>query len=140
VACARAIRVVQPSRQGPVAIGENGVEVVEGPSGLEDFDVVSRLPNGQHVGPGGVLGGGLESEAHPRAVGTLCQQSPCCGSGVAATPLPQGQARAHDEQYVEGAGEAGPHGGEQAGRTLAGVRPMSPGTVPCWIAFSTAPA
>jgi hypothetical protein len=38
--------------------------VVEGPAGLEDLDVVGGLPDGQHVGPGGVLRGRLECESH----------------------------------------------------------------------------
>ena len=55
VAWASAVSVVQPSRHGPARVGEDRVEVVEGPAGLEDVDVVGGLPDRQHVGPGGVL-------------------------------------------------------------------------------------
>ncbi len=51
VACASAVSVVQPSRHGPVGVGEDRIEVVEGPAGLEDVDVVGGLPDGEHVVP-----------------------------------------------------------------------------------------
>ena len=34
---------------GPAAVAEDRVEVVERPPGLEDVDVVGRLPDGEHV-------------------------------------------------------------------------------------------
>ena len=36
-------------------VGEDRVEVVEGPGRLEELDVVGGLPDREHVGPGGVL-------------------------------------------------------------------------------------
>src|SRR5258707_1116773 len=48
----------------PGGVGENRIEVVERPAGFVDVDVVGCLPDGQHVGPGGVLRGCLESESH----------------------------------------------------------------------------
>jgi hypothetical protein len=71
-------------------IGEDRVEVVEGPAGLEDVDIVSRLPDGQHVGPGRVLGGGLERETHAQTY---------------ALPLP---VRSEKRQGRVGGGEAPP--------------------------------
>jgi hypothetical protein len=49
---------------GPGGIGENRVEVVEGPAGLEDLDVVGRPPHLEHVSPDRVLRSRLEREAH----------------------------------------------------------------------------
>jgi hypothetical protein len=45
-------------------VGEDRIEVVEGPAGLVELDVVRGPPHGEHVCPGRVLGGGLEGEAH----------------------------------------------------------------------------
>ncbi|SKT11968.1 Uncharacterised protein [Mycobacteroides abscessus subsp. abscessus] len=50
-------------------IGEDRIEVVEGPAGFEDLDVVGHFPDGQHVVPGGVLRRCLECKAHCT---TLC--------------------------------------------------------------------
>ena len=55
VAWASAVGVIQPSRQGPVESREDRVEVVERPRRLEELDLVGRLPDGEHVGPGRVL-------------------------------------------------------------------------------------
>ena len=49
---------------GPGRIGENGIEVVEGPAGFEQLDFVGGLPHGEHAGPFGVLGGGFDGESH----------------------------------------------------------------------------
>ena len=45
-------------------VGEDRIEVIEGPARFEDVDVVGRLPDGQHVGPRGVLRGCLDCESH----------------------------------------------------------------------------
>src|SRR5437763_3561850 len=49
-------------------IREDRIEVIEGPRRLEHLDLVGRLPDGQHVGPLGVLRGCLDGEAHGRSV------------------------------------------------------------------------
>jgi hypothetical protein len=40
---------------GAGGIGEDRIEVIEGPAGLVDVDVVGGLPDRKHVGPTGVL-------------------------------------------------------------------------------------
>src|SRR5215472_16697644 len=45
-------------------VGQDRVEVVERPARLEDLDAVGLPPDGEHAGPGGVLRGSLEGEAH----------------------------------------------------------------------------
>src|ERR1022692_4092599 len=45
-------------------VGEDRVEVVEGPCGLEQLDLVGCTPDVEHGRPGRVLGRGLNSEAH----------------------------------------------------------------------------
>jgi hypothetical protein len=45
-------------------IGEDRIEVIEGPSRLEDVDIVGGLPDREHVGPRGVLRGCFECESH----------------------------------------------------------------------------
>ena len=59
---AQPLRGLRQSRQRcpalearPGGIGEDRIEVVEGPAGLEYVDVVGGLPGRQHRGPGGVL-------------------------------------------------------------------------------------
>ena len=45
-------------------VGEDRVEVVEGPARLVEVDLVGGLPDLEHVAPRGVLRGGLEAEPH----------------------------------------------------------------------------
>ncbi len=49
---------------GPGRVGEDRIEVVERPAGFEDVDRVGSFPDGKHVGPGRVLRGCFEGEAH----------------------------------------------------------------------------
>ena len=56
-------------------VGEDRVEVVEGPGRLEELDLVGGLPDREHVGPGGVLRCGLESEAHAGSLARLVPQA-----------------------------------------------------------------
>src|SRR2546425_912837 len=49
---------------GARGVGEDRIEVVEGPRRLEQLDLVAGAPDRQHVGPRRVLRVGLEGEAH----------------------------------------------------------------------------
>ena len=55
-------------------------KVVEGPTRLEDLDVIGCLPDGQHVGPGRVRGAVLKANACPQLTPSYFLSSP---TGVA---------------------------------------------------------
>ena len=65
VAWASAVVVTQPSRHVAGAVGEDGLEVVEGPGRLEDGQLVGDPPDVEHGRRRWCPGGRLDGEAHP---------------------------------------------------------------------------
>src|SRR6266496_4309689 len=75
---------------GARRVGEDRIEVVEGPARLEQLNVVGFLPHREHVAPGGVLRGGFEGESHAAHPGKAV---PGTGAPIPRGPQPRPQAQ-----------------------------------------------
>ena len=117
VAWARAV-VRDPPLQARAAdvVGEDRVEVVEGPGRLEELDLVGGLPDREHVGPGGVLRCGLESEAHAGSLAAPRTAGP--ERDAKGTRHPLGSMR-RCRRNPSGALRAGDEGRSACGSTAA---------------------
>jgi len=51
-------------KAGSGRVGEDRIEVVESPARLVYVDIIGCLPDGEHVGPSGVLRGCFEGKSH----------------------------------------------------------------------------